>query len=123
MNKSQALQAFWENFKIPAYDELTVPDNAAFPYITYNVKTDSIGNICLMSASIWYRSTSWKEVSDKAEEIAEYIVKMTPPSIEIDNGRLYISKGTPFAQRMSEPSDDMVRRIYININAEFLTAY
>jgi formylmethanofuran dehydrogenase subunit A len=76
-----------------------------------------------MSASIWYRSTSWKDVSDKAEEIAEYIVKMAPPSIEIDNGRLYISKGTPFAQRMSEPSDDMVRRIYININAEFLTAF
>lgn len=123
MNKSQAIQAFWESFEIPAYDELTVPDNATFPYITYNVKTDSIGNICLMSASIWYRSTSWKEVSDKAEEIAEYIVKMAPPSIEIDNGRLYISKGTPFAQRMSEPSDDMVRRIYININAEFLTAY
>lgn len=123
MNKSQAIQSFWESFEIPAYDELTVPDNATFPYITYNVKTDSIGNICLMSASIWYRSTSWKEVSDKAEEIAEYIVKMTQTSIEIDNGRLYISKGTPFAQRMSEPSDDMVRRIYININAEFLTAY
>lgn len=123
MNKSQAIQTFWESFKIPAYDELTVPDNAPFPYITYNVKTDSIGNICLMSASLWYRSTSWKDVSDKAEEIAEYIVKMAPPSIEIDNGRLYISKGTPFAQRMSEPNDDMVRRIYININAEFLTAF
>lgn len=123
MNKSQAIQAFWESFKIPAYDETTVPDNAPFPYITYNVKTDSIGNICLMSASIWYRSTSWKDVSDKAEEIAEYIVKMAPPSIEIDNGRLYINKGTPFAQRMSEPNDDMVRRIYININAEFLTAF
>ena len=123
MNKSQAIQSFWESFKIPAYDELTVPDNAQFPYITYNVKTDSIGNICLMSASLWYRSTSWKEVSDKAEEIAECIVTMTPPSIEIDNGRLYISKGTPFAQRMTEPSDDMVRRIYININAEFLTAF
>jgi hypothetical protein len=36
---------------------------------------------------------------------------------------LYISKGSPFAQRMKEPSDDMVRRIYININAEFLTAF
>lgn len=123
MDKAQAIHSFWSGFGLDAYDELTVPEDATFPYITYNVKTDSIGNICLMSASIWYRSTSWKEVSDIAEEIAEYIVKMTPPSIEIDNGRLYISKGTPFAQRMSEPSDDMVRRIYININAEFLTAF
>ena len=48
---------------------------------------------------------------------------MQPPTIELDNGRLYIAKGTPFAQRMSEPSDDTVRRILLNISAEYLTAY
>lgn len=123
MNKSQAIQTFWESFNLPAYDESTVPDEEPFPYITYNVKTDSLGNVIMLNASLWYRSKSWKEISDKAEEIAEYIVKLSPPSIEIDNGRLFISKGTPFSQRMSEPSDDMIRRILLTIDVEFLTAY
>lgn len=34
-----------------------------------------------------------------------------------------LKRGSPFAQRMSDPNDDMIRRIYINITAEFLTAY
>lgn len=122
MDKAQALQSFWASFDLPAYDSTTVPDNAQMPYITYDVVTDSLGNVVNMSASIWYRTNSWKEVSKKAEEIAEAIVKMSPPSIKLDNGRLYIAKGNPFAQRMVD-EDDTVRRIYLNIQAEFLTAY
>ena len=123
MNKAQALHQFWSGFGITAYDETTVPDNAPFPYITYAVETDSIDNVVLMNASLWYKSYSWKDIQEKAEEIAEAIVKMQPPAIELDNGRLYIAKGTPFAQRMSEPSSDSVRRILLNISAEYLTAY
>ena len=118
MNKAQALHNFWSGFGITAYDETTVPDNAPFPYITYAVETDSLDNVVLMNASLWYKSYSWAEIQTKAEEIAEAIVKMQPPTIELDNGRLYIAKGTPFAQRMSEPSDDTVRRILLNISAE-----
>lgn len=122
MDKAQAIQNFWERFGLPAYNETTVPDDAVMPYITYGISTDSIGNVVFLPASIWYRTTSWRDVSRKAEEIAEYIVNMQPPSIALDKGRLYLAKGTPFAQRMSDP-DDTVRRIYINLQAEFLTAY
>ena len=122
MDKSQAIQKFWEGFDLPAYDETTVPDDAPLPRITYNVKTDSLDGVVSMNASLWYRSKSWKEISQKAEEIGEYISNMMPPSIPIDNGRVYISKGSPFAQRMTDP-DDSIRRIYLNIQVEFLTAY
>lgn len=122
MDKSQAIDAFWNRFNIPAYDESTVPDDAAIPRITYNIETDSFDNVVSLNASLWYRTKSWEEISKKAEEIGEYIVKMNPPTIKIDNGRLYITKGTPFAQRMTDP-DDSIRRIYLNIQAEFLTAY
>lgn len=122
MDKSQAIQKFWEGFDLPAYDETTVPDDAKLPRITYNVKTDSLDGVVSMNASLWYRSKSWKEISQKAEEISEYISNMMPPSIPIDNGRVYISKGSPFAQRMTDP-DDSIRRIYLNIQVEFLTAY
>ncbi len=123
MTKGQAIQTFWEGFSIPAYDETTVPDNTPFPYITYQVHTDSLGGLCMTNVSLWYRSYSWKEISEKTEEISQAIARMNPPSIKIDGGRLYISKGVPFAQRMSDDSDDAIRRMLLNINYEFLTEY
>jgi hypothetical protein len=123
MNKAQALDKFWNSFGIPAYDELTVPEEAVMPYITYSVTTGRLEDVVNLSASIWYHSQSWKDISLKAEEIAEKITKMMPPTIQIDNGRLYIALGDPFAQRMDDPSSDTVRRIYLNVQAEFLTAY
>ena len=122
MDKSQAIDNFWNRFGIPAYDENTVPQDAPFPRITYNVETDSFDNPVGMNASLWYRSRSWKDISQKAEEIGEYITKMFPPTIQIDGGRLYITKGSPFAQRMNDP-DDSIRRIYLSIEAEYLTAF
>ncbi len=123
MNKAQSIHAFWSGFGLKAYDENTITDEAKLPYITYSVSTDSLDSPVTMYANLWDRSESWAFVEGKAQEIAEAIVKMNPPALQMDNGRLYITKGTPFAQRMSDPSDDMVRRIYININAEYLTAY
>ena len=122
MNKSQAIHNFWSGFGLTAYDETTVPDDAKMPYITYGVSTDSIGNPISLSGSLWYRTNSWKDISDKAEEIAEAIVTMDPPAIELDTGRLYITKGNPFAQRMTD-EDRTVRRMYINLRAEYLTNY
>lgn len=122
MDKAQALHNFWSSFGLPAYDENTVPEDAKMPRITYSVATDSIDNKILLSASLWYHSMSWEDISKKAEEIAEALVFMNPPAIEIDNGRLYLCKGAPFAQRMDDP-DDSIRRIYINVEAEYLTAY
>lgn len=123
MDKAQAIHKFWSGFGLPAYDENTVNPDAETPYITYEVKTDSLGNVVQMTASLWYHSDSWAEIQKKAEEIGEYIVKMYPASIELDNGRLYIAKGRPFAQRMGDPSDKRIRRIILTIQAEFLTAY
>jgi hypothetical protein len=123
MDKAQALQTFWESFGIPAYEQTTVPESATMPYITYSVSTDSLDNVVNMTASVWYHSTSWKDISEKTEQIARYIVGMNPPSIKFDGGRLYIAKGNPFAQRMADPNDDMIRRMYLNIQAEYLSAY
>lgn len=121
MDKAQAIHSFWSGFGLIAYDENTVPDDAVAPYITYSVSTDSLDGPVSLYGSLWYKSMSWAEISRKAEEISEAITRMLP--IKIDNGYVWIMKGTPFAQRMNDPSSDLIRRIYININAEFLTAY
>ena len=120
MDKAQALHAFWDGFGMKAYDENTVAENATFPRITYSVSTDSIGNLVILSASLWYNTRSWEDISKKADEIAAaigYGGKILP----VDGGYVWIMRGSPFAQRMAEPSDNMVRRIALNINAEFLT--
>lgn len=121
MDKAQAIHHFWSSFGLPAYDENTVDEDAEFPYITYSVATGSIDDFILLNASLWYRSTSWAAISRKADEIAQYITNIHPPAIKIDGGRVYLYKGSPFAQRMAEESDDSVRRIYLNVYAEFLT--
>lgn len=123
MNKAQAIDTFWNSFNIPAYDENSVPEDATFPYITYSESTDSIGNAVMLNASIWDRSTSWEGISLKAEEIAKKIAEYGHYTIKIDDGYIWLVKGTPFAQRMGDPNDDKIRRIYLNILGEFLTAY
>lgn len=119
--KEQAIHQFWSSFGLPAYDSTTVDEEAEMPYITYDVSTGSIDDFILLTASLWYRSTSWTAITEKAHEIEEYLTTMSPPAIKIDGGRAYFVKGTPFSQRMAEESDDFVRRIYLQVNAEFLT--
>ena len=122
MDKSQAIHAFWSSFGIPAYDENTVPDDAEMPYITYNVVINNVGGVTLLTASVWYRSTSWAEISTKVDEIGEKLASKGFYSARLNNGIMWLVQGTPFAQRMSDPEDDMIRRYYLNVTAEFLTA-
>lgn len=123
MDKSQAINAFWNSFGLHAYGENSVPDDATFPYITYSQATDSLGNVVLLNASIWDRSSSWVTVSQKAEKIAQTLAEYGYYKMKLDNGYLWMVKGTPFAQRMSDPIDREIKRIYLNVNAEYLTAY
>lgn len=122
MTKAAALYSFWASFGIPAYEESAVPagDNAPkFPYLTYQVVTDSIGGEVTMVASVWYRSTSWVDANAKAEEISTALSggKIIP----CDGGALWLKRGTPFAQSMGDPSDDKIRRKLLNVSAEYIT--
>ena len=112
-----ALNSFWNSFGLHAYDENTVPDGAELPYITYEAATSQLDDPVYMSASIWYKSNSWAEVSQKAEEISNYIEGGA--GVQYDSGRLWIRRGVPFAQRMSEPTDPLVRRIVLQIFVEY----
>lgn len=119
LDKWQAIDAFWNGFSIPAYDENTVPDGATMPYITYAGDVSSFEQPITLTGSIWYHSTSWAAVSRKADEIAQYIGP-SYKAVKIDNGYMVLTKGTPFAQRMAD-EDDSVRRMYIMIDVEFYT--
>ena len=115
MDKSQALHDFWSSFSWKAYDQYTVPDDAQMPYITYENITDSIGAPVSLSASLWIRATEWRTISQKADEIALALGGEGFKTLKVDGGYIFLTKGSPFAQRMSDDSDSMIRRIYINV--------
>ena len=93
MDKFQALDAFWSSFGLDAYDSSTVPTGENKPDLPY-ITYDA------------YTSNFGNPVS-LAADLWYY--------------GSWIRQGQPFAQRMADP-DDMIRRITMNYEAEFLTA-
>ena len=116
-DKWTALHTFFNSFGVTAYDENTVPEGVAFPYITYEASTAGLNEKIPLNASLWYRSNSWADISQKAEEISETIGGGY--GVLYDNGRLWITKEVPFAQRMDDPSDTLIRRIVLLIGVEY----
>ena len=123
MNKEQALQSFWSGFGLTAYDENSVPsgeNKPSYPYITYNVITGSFGSDLTLTASLWYKSSSWAAITEKANEISRAI-GLGGVILTYDDGAIWIKRGDSFAQRMNDPNDP-IRRIYLNIIAEYISA-
>lgn len=118
-DKWQAINDFWNSFDLPAYDEQSVPDDAQMPYIAYSASISNFEEPVPISASVYYRSTSWVDISHKVDEISAAIG--TYYLQKINDGYMFIDRASPFAQRMSDPNDDMVRRVYINLMVEFFT--
>ena len=121
MTKAAAIYQFWNSFGLTAYEENSVPDDAQFPYITYQLVTDSFDREIPLTASIWYRSESWSGINSKAEEISQKISR-GGKIIHCDGGAIWLKRGQPFAQSMGDESDDLIKRKYLNITAEFMTA-
>ena len=121
MTKAAAIYQFWNSFGLKAYEENTVPDDATFPYITYQLVTDSFDREIPLSASLWYRSESWTAINAKTEEISQKIGR-GGKIIPCDGGAIWLKRGQPFAQNMGDESDSLIKRKYLNITAEFMTA-
>ena len=121
MTKAAAIYKFWSGFGLTAYEENTVPDDAKFPYITYQLVTDSFDREIPLTASLWYRSESWTAINAKTEEISQKISR-GGKIISCDDGAIWMKRGQPFAQNMRDESDDLIKRKYLNITAEFMTA-
>ena len=122
MTKAAAIYQFWSSFGLTAYEENTVPTDAKFPYITYQLVTDSFDREVSATASLWYRGESWTAINAKTEEIAQRI-GLGGKIIKCDGGRIWIKMGQPFAQNMGDESDDLIKRKYINVVYEFMTAH
>ena len=121
MTKAAAIYQFWSSFGLTAYEENTVPTDAAFPYVTYQLVTDSFDREVAATASLWYRGEIWTAINAKTEEISAHI-GLGGKIIKCDGGRIWIKRGQPFAQNMGDESDDLIKRKYLNLTFEFMAA-
>lgn len=134
MNKQQAYNAFWSGFGVLAFEENSVPTDdvidqmiqaglasSKYPYITYQVLLDDLDHPVFPTASIYDRNTSWERADVLANTISNRI--QTMDTIRLDNGRMFITKGSPFAQHMLEDGDMNIRRVILNLGIEFFTEY
>ena len=129
MTKAAAINEFWNSFGLKAFEENTLLDvdengqeiKPEFPYITYQLVTDDLGNEIQMSASVYYRRDDWVAPNAKAEEISKAISR-GGVFLDCDGGKIWLKRGTPFAQNMGDDTDNLIKRKYLSITAEFLTA-
>lgn len=119
MDKLQAYNSFWNSFSLKAYEENSVPDGVTMPYITYESAFDRFDYNVALTASVWYRSSSWAEAVAKTKEIGDYITR-GGRMVKYDGGAFWIRTANPWAQRMPHESDDSVRRMVLNLQVEFM---
>ena len=122
MTPEAAVYTFLSSFGIPAYAASSVPDQATFPYLTYDLVLGEWGQPEVnMPVNVWYRTDSEALPNAKVREISQAI-GMGGVTLPCDGGMLWVKKGSPWAQAMTiEGEDEKVKRRYININIEFLT--
>ena len=104
---------------LSTYYEMIDPTGTGLPYITYMVIEDEFEHPIYPSASLWAYGTSWAAISQKEKEIYDYI-GYGGRLFSIDGGKAWVQRGHPFAQRITD-ENDMIRRIIINIDVEFMT--
>lgn len=122
MTKAAAIYQFWSSFGLTAYEENTVPTDAEFNYLTYQLVTDGFDREVAGTVSLWYRGESWLDINAKTEQISARLGS-GGAIVKCDGGRIWIKMGQPFAQNMGDESDGLIKRKYINVVYEFLTAH
>lgn len=120
MTKDKALYAWFSQF-LPAYPTSNVPNDAVFPWLTYELITGSweSGEITL-TVNLWYYTESEATPNAKAQEIADAI-GMGGCMVPYDGGAMWLKRGSPWCQNIADESDKNIKRRYLNITVEFLS--
>ena len=103
-----ALYEFFSSFGIPAYVVGCVPDDAALPYITYQLREPDWREPTQLYCEVWYRSTSLVQINAKTDQIRAAIGEGI--SIKTASGAVYLSDFT--AEPMYMEGDDTLKRMY-----------
>lgn len=122
MTPEAAIYQFLSSFGIPAYATASTPDQAQFPYITYDlVMGEWMGGEVNMPVNVWYRTDSEAAPNAKVREVS-HAIGMGGIIIPCDGGTLWLKKGSPWAQAVAvDGEDEKVKRRLLNISIETMT--
>lgn len=121
MTPEAAIYQFMGSFGIPAYTSSSVPEDAEFPYITYElVQGEWMEGEVNVPVNVWYRTDSEAAPNAKVREMFVRIGR-GGTVVHCDDGMLWIKRGSPWAQAVTiEGEDEKVKRRYVNVNIEYL---
>ena len=120
MTKGAALQAFFSQF-MDAYSASAVPDDVTFPYLTYELITSAWnGGEVGLTVNMWFRTTSEKEPNAAVDKLSKAI-GLGGVFLHCDDGLIWLKRGSPWAQSLTDETDKTIKRRYINVTAEYLT--
>jgi len=108
---AQALDEFFNGFGIDAWEEDTVPEDQAVPYITYSVSVPEWNQKATMYARIWDRSKSNERIVRVADQITAAVGQGL--KLPLNPGYLVIWPETPLTQIVV---DGDYRYAYINLS-------
>lgn len=120
--KGAAIQSFFSGFGLPAYTATSVPTDAEFPYLTYELITGAWedGDVG-MTVNLWYYTGSEAIPNAKAQEISDAI-GLGGKVVRCDGGAIWFKRGAPWCQSLRDDTDPLIKRRYINVTAQFFTA-
>ena len=121
MTKEAALHQFFNSFGIPFYPVASVPDDAQFPWGTYELITSAWleGKVSL-TVNLWYYTTDEEPPNAKAREMSEAI-GMGGKILRCDGGAIWLKRGAPWCRSLRDAADPRIKRRYINVTAEYVT--
>ena len=120
MTKGAALQSFFDSI-MTSYAASSVPENAALPYLTYDFITSAWdGGEVGLTVNMWFRTTSEKEPNAAVDKLSNAI-GLGGVQLPCDDGVIWLKRGSPWAQSLTDETDKTIKRRYINVTAEYLT--
>ncbi len=121
MTKAATLYQFFSSFGMTAYPTTAVPDDVTFPYLTYELITNAWdGGEVGLTVNLWFYTESEAIPNAKADEISKTI-GLGGKILRCDGGYIWLKRGSPWCQNLSDETSPTIKRRYINITAEYLT--
>lgn len=118
-NTAKALYTFWGSFGIPAYIEDNVPDDAVMPYLTYRLIEPVWQSFASTYVRLWYRDTSYINISRKIDEIKNTIDEGI--TIPTEDGCIALFPDELFSQ--FEPSGQIdIKLAYLSLIQHSITS-
>ncbi len=122
MTKEAAFKQYFSGFGLTAYPSSAVPEDCAFPYLTYDAPLSAWeeGETSL-TVNLWDFTTQESPLNAKVRELSQNIGpggRMLP----CDGGFIWLKRGAPFSQALTDEVDPNIKRRYINLTAEYFTS-